>query len=441
MRYSKESPPEMSDPDHTLKKTLANLSPSEKQALLARLLRTRSQALSQADAHVPAFLQDATLAPEIKPGAMPNGTAPEGILLTGATGFLGAHLLRDFCGLTNAHVYCLVRAESSDLARERINRNFEKYFDCFPDAHRITALPGDLAAPRLGLSEDRFETLSREVDSLWHCGAHLNHLYGYDRLKASNVSSTVEMLKLAMLNRPKRVAYVSSLVAAVEKDEDGSLLEDFPSAHPGEIFGGYAQTKWVSERLMAQAFERGFAVRLFRPGLICGQRDRGIWSFEHDHLLRVLKGCIQMQCAPASDWVLDMAPVDFVSEAMVRFSLLPGQTHHVFNLSNPAAPTWNRIIDWTRDAGYPMEVVPTDVWKSERLPGIQADNALFPVLPLYLNLQDVEQREMLISKLGNVHRNNTLHALQTLGMPFSEIDAKRWGTYLTFLGSSGFLQE
>lgn len=431
----------MSDADHAIKKTLATMSAAEKQALLARLLRTQSQTRSQADTHVPAFLQDTILAPEIKPGAVPNGTAPEGILLTGATGFLGAHLLRDFCRLTDAHVYCLVRAESPELARERINGNFQKYFGHFPDAHRITALPGDLGAPRLGLSAARFEALSHEVDSLWHCGAHLNHLYGYNRLKASNVSSTVEMLKLAGLNRPKRMEYVSSLVAAVEKDGEGALLEDFPSENPGEIFGGYAQTKWVSERLMAQAFARGFAGRIFRPGLICGQRDRGIWSFEHDHLLRVLKGCIQMRCAPDSDWVLDMAPVDFVSEAMVRISLLPGQAHRVFNLSNPAAPTWNQIIGWTRDSGYPLEVAPTDVWKSERLPGIQADNALFPVLPLYLNLQDVEQREMLISKLGHVHRNNTLQALDTLDMSFPEIDAKRWGAYLAFLRSSGFLQE
>src|SRR5262249_27067998 len=144
-----------------------------------------------------------------------------------------------------------------------------------------------------------------------------------DRLKAANVFSTVELLRLASESRPKWLHYVSSMIAAIDRDPNGALLEQFPASDPAELIGGYAQTKWGSEKLLEQAHQRGFGVTVYRPGIISGRRDTGAWAPAHDHLLLMLKGCLQMGAAPERPLSIDMTPVDFVSEALVKLSLSP----------------------------------------------------------------------------------------------------------------------
>ena len=89
----------------------------------------------------------------------------------------------------------------------------------------------------------------------------MHHLAPYAPLKASNVDGTVAMLELATTTKPKWVHYVSTLVAAVDRDSDGWLLEGFPQSDPSELAGGYAQSKWVSEKLLTEAARRGIGVR------------------------------------------------------------------------------------------------------------------------------------------------------------------------------------
>src|SRR5205807_3863953 len=73
------------------------------------------------------MLSDSVLPADIRPPAvMPGASQPRHVLLTGATGFLGAYLLRTLLDETEADVYCLVRATTGD-ALARIRQNLERY--------------------------------------------------------------------------------------------------------------------------------------------------------------------------------------------------------------------------------------------------------------------------------------------------------------------------
>src|SRR5436190_21340720 len=92
----------------------AAVSRTEKAGLLRRLLQDKAQKAktSQPIPAEAALLRDAVLDPAIQPcGDARHISSASAILLTGATGFLGAHLLHDLCCLTNATIYCLVRAD------------------------------------------------------------------------------------------------------------------------------------------------------------------------------------------------------------------------------------------------------------------------------------------------------------------------------------------
>ncbi|MEA2695592.1 MAG: hypothetical protein QOJ16_4979, partial [Acidobacteriota bacterium] len=144
---------------------------------------------------------DALLAPEIRPPAVPRagaGGAPGAVLLTGGTGFLGAYLLAELLRATPARVLCLVRAGSPEEGVARLRQPlaarglWEEGWE-----GRLEALPGDLARPRLGLSEARFTTLAREIGAVFHNGAQVHFLKPYEALRAANVEGTREVIRHA----------------------------------------------------------------------------------------------------------------------------------------------------------------------------------------------------------------------------------------------------
>ena len=421
---------------------LAQLSTTDKKRLLAQLLRdkARAQAAGQREPGSRAYVEDAVLEERIQPaGPASHVAAPKSVFLTGATGFLGAHLLDDLCRWTDATSHCLVRALNLDDAWQRLQANFSRYFAHTLNARRVLPVLGDLAQPRLGLAADTFARLALDTDVIFHNGAHLHHLAPYTQLKGANVSSTVAILELATTARPKWIHYVSTLVAAVDRDPDGWLLEQFPRCDQPELASGYAQSKWVSEKLLAQASRRGIGVTIFRPGLISGRSDSGIWPAENDHVLRVLKGCLQMGYAPDSDILFDMAPVDFISAAIVRIALNEASGGYVFNLSNPRAARWSNLLHWVQDCGYPVQVLPEVAWREQHLKRIDSNNALFPVLPLYLGGHTTDQHAALLTKLSKVRRDHTTRMLERLQMDFPAIDQPLWRRYMRFFHDCGFL--
>jgi acyl carrier protein len=153
---------------------------------------------------------DETIYPE-KPYRQPD-TAPEKILITGASGFLGAFLLQELLQHTNATVYCLVRAKTLEAGQQKIAASFNRYL-LSPDKleSRVVPVLGDLAQPRLGLSESQYEALTSEIDCIYHNGAFVNLIYPYSALRAANVLGTQEILKLASKTKVKPVHFVSTL--------------------------------------------------------------------------------------------------------------------------------------------------------------------------------------------------------------------------------------
>lgn len=384
------------------------------------------------------FTRDASLDPAIQPcGAAQPLTRSSSILLTGATGFLGVHLLHDLCRLTDARIYCLVRAGCAGEARRRLEANVAQYAGRKLPAERIVPIPGDLARPRLGISSPDFEQLAGGVDAILHNGALLNHVASYDRLRAANVMSTVELVRLAGANRPKWVYYISSMIAANDRDRDGNLLEQLPAADPCRIAGGYPQSKWVSEKLLGEARKRGFGVTVFRPGVICGRRDTGAWAIAYDHLLLLLKGCLQMGCAPESPLRVDMSPVDFVSEAIVRLSLAHPE-NPVLQLSNPNPVPWVTMLEWVGEFGYPLRVVPVDVWMKRHLPRIGEDNALFPLLPVYLEESGAGKRELEVAKMARANREFTAPMLAAANLAYPAVDRELFRKYIGYCIDGGF---
>jgi thioester reductase-like protein len=308
------------------------------------------------------------------------------VLLTGATGFLGAHLARELLRQTSAQVHCLVRARDAAHAHERVIANLAAHGCLDATAHaRIVGVPADLGAPRLGLADDQWQRLAATIGAIYHNGAHVNSLLSYDKLLAANVEGTRELLRMAADGRAETFHYISSdaVFDAYGYLRPATIYEDEPLAHSGSLYGGgYAETKWVSDKLVANARQAGLSASIYRPGALTGALSGGCGQLG-DFLARFIKGIIQLGAAPELDATIDFAPVDVISRMIVEIARAdrPGRTYH---LTHHDPISYREFVEAIRDAGYRLEIVPLHAWEST-LGGLryEDDNALYPLLPLF----------------------------------------------------------
>ncbi len=331
--------------------------------------------------------QRAVLPADIRPSRAASPiSAPANILLTGATGFLGAYLLRDLLDRSDARVHCLVRGNSDADAFDRLRAALDRYgIAAGADLTRVVPVRGDLARPRLGMSPADFVDLSASIDSVYHSGAWVNFVHPYDRLKAANVDGTIEVLRLAADGRPKTLHYVSTLAVFAAPAAGGrpTYTEDSPLDHGGTLFGGYSQTKWVAERLVRDAAERGLDVAIYRAGRISGDSRTG--AAGADDLVRsLLKSCIALGAMPMLDGEVEITPVDYVARALVALSQRKPDGVNSWHLINPQTVNITTLLAAVRAAGHRIETVSVDTWMAalQKLLRETRDESILPLASL-----------------------------------------------------------
>lgn len=369
---------------------------------------------------------------------------PKAVFLTGATGFLGAFLLQELLDQTSATFYCLVRATDSAKGLCRIQKNLESY-QLWSGQYRDRIVPilGDLAQPRFGLSEAAFTALADTIDVIYHSGAFLNWVYPYAALKPSNVLGTQEVIRLACLNRTKPLHYVSTTAVLESSAYAGQIVDESePLMYSEGMCLGYSQSKWVAERLVTIAQSRGLPVTIYRPPLISGHSQTGAWNTD-DFTCRLIQGCLQLGAMAELDYQMDLAPVDYVSQAIAYLSRQPDAIDRVFHLNNPQPLLWSEFIRLVQAAGYPIQIVSYETWLNQ-LQNAQS-NVLKPLLPFFLKRWDEHQLTLPQlyeqSQKPKILNQQTQKALSKPAIHCAPLDATLIQTYFTYLKQQGLLPE
>nr|WP_309112607.1 polyketide synthase [Saccharothrix sp.] len=375
---------------------------------------------------------DEVLAEDVRPAAEVVRTvdAPDHVLLTGATGFVGAFLLRELLRASTATVHCLVRAadEAEGLRKVEANLRWYRLWDEV-DATRLRIVPGDLAQPRLGLSEETHDRLAREVDAVYHAGATVNWLRPYAELRAPNVHGTQEVLRLAARHRTVPVHHLSTTgVFAGAREPGVPLTADDPTGPPDALPSGYLRSKWVAERLVAQAAERGLPVRVYRVDLVSGDQVNGACQ-TRDFVWLATKGLIQAGAVPAGlDGTVPMVPVDYAAAAVVALSRESGGTFHLYN---PGRVSWREIVARLRAHGYRLEEREWASWRRSVL--ADRDNALIPLLDAF---------ELMVTDNAGfypeVDVSKTEQALAGTGITCPPVTGDLVDTYIRFFAETGY---
>jgi thioester reductase-like protein len=254
------------------------------------------------------------------------------VMLTGATGFVGRELLHRFLERDDRHVYALVRAPDEEAAAARL-----------PGHPRLTAVPGDIERPGLGLDDRHAAVLAEELDTVVHCAASVSFGLDLADSRRVNVDGTRRVAELAeRCPNLRRLTYVSTAYVAgahrgVFGEDDLDVGQDFRNP--------YEQSKFEAERVVRERHGH-LPLQVLRPSIVVGDSRTGFttsFNVLYPPLRAFARGAIPALPARRGAPV-DVVPVDYVADSAHELARSgPDGTFHLVAGRN--ATTVGRLMD------------------------------------------------------------------------------------------------
>ncbi|RAV03458.1 non-ribosomal peptide synthetase [Paenibacillus sp. YN15] len=297
----------------------------------------------------------------------------EHILLTGATGFLGSHLLYELLHRSKAVIYCLIRPHAHyPDPMTRLTEVMARYYGSGIGAllkDRAVIIEGDLEQEDLGLRPADRRLLEEQVDCIMHCAAEVKHFGDAEYFSRVNTASTERLLELARRNPQIRFHYISTLGIPEELALSGQW-EAFTdsAAYPAEAYveNVYTQSKLEAERSVILACEKhGMPVTVYRVGNLCCRSDNGLFqsNIDNNAFYRMLKAMILLGVAPRAHCHVDITPVDYAGSAIAALAQRQGSLGGMFHICNPVQLSYEELVGYFQAYGYKIRFMELDEYE------------------------------------------------------------------------------
>ena len=322
---------------------------------------------------------------------LPEIPVLENVLLTGGTGFIGPFLVKSLLEQTRARIYVLVRASDECQGRQRLRAAMDSMGPCAPGLMqmfeaRVVPVCGDLGQPQLGVTDDVWDRLAAEIDTVFHNGATVNYLFNYDRMRDANVLGTNEILRLAFEGRPKSFNYVSTTFVfgwAVKK----VLYETDHNENMELLDFGYSQSKWVAEQVVMDARRMGLATRIFRPALVSPSVTGGGNNF--DIAVRLVAFMVNHGIGVDALNQVSFVPADITANNIVAISTTPGTVNKTFHVVRDDYANMMDITDLiTKATGRRFEIFGIRDFVPELIRRCRKEDLLYPLLDFLVGSVD-----------------------------------------------------
>jgi thioester reductase-like protein len=257
------------------------------------------------------------------------------VFLTGATGYIGASLLRKWLESSEAKLVLLVRGKHDEGPRTRVDRVLAETYAPAEAARlskRIEIAEGDLSLDRFGLDEARYRDLASTVSHIIHCGAAARFDLDLEDARKTNVGGTMSILDFAgVCSSLERIDYIGTAYVAGRRR--GVVRED-ELDEGQEHSNTYERSKMEAEKLVRESM-RDLPIAILRPSIvICDSRTgrasthNGFYRAMRMYSLGLLKAVPGNRAG-----AMDLVPVDYVTEAVRAISRNPASLGRCYHLT------------------------------------------------------------------------------------------------------------
>lgn len=257
------------------------------------------------------------------------------VLLTGATGFLGSHILRELMK-RNIGVICLVRNE------QRLQDLLQYYFPKEHKKFKYSVVVGDITKPQFGLSDEEYKSLADKIDTVIHTAANVSHAGHYEDLERTNVIGTQTVIDFckaadAVLHHTS-TASVNGSGTVAQRNPDAMFDEFVLDIGQNYSQNVYIHSKYKAEELVLRSKDEGLKINVFRIGNLTWRKSDGKFqkNAQDNGFLDRFRGLLKVgvYSQELAEYPIDFTPVDECADAYVRLAL-SNRVNNIYNLYNP----------------------------------------------------------------------------------------------------------
>jgi amino acid adenylation domain-containing protein len=359
------------------------------------------------------------------------------VLLTGATGYLGIHILRELIDSDAKHIYCLVRGKSQEAAESRLRTLLYYYFaDAFKHlfGQRLHVILGDVTS-------DFGEGL--QVDTVFNCAAIVKHFSEGTEIEDVNIGGAKRCVDYCLKTGAQLVhvstASTRGLWAGTIKDE----VFTEQRFYMGQFLGNkYIYSKFMAERLILDAVAlHGLRAKIMRVGNLAARSTDGEFqaNFSTNSFMGRIKVYNMLGCCPYAmrNKQVEFSPINEVSKAIVLLATTP-IANTVFHPYNIHGQFLGDVLMGLKSVGDGIRFVEQDAF-AEAMEQAKNDPQKARQLSSLLAYQDMAHGQ----KTADVKRDNdyTTQVLYRLGFAFSPTSWDYVERMLTAIGGFGFFEK
>ena len=262
------------------------------------------------------------------------------VLVTGATGLVGTEVVAQLLSTTNSKIYVLVRAKTKEDAENRL-RALWWGNDILVNAigKRVDTIIGDITKP--------LEIKHIDITHVIHCAAETGVQKSRNELRNINIDGTRHVVRMAEL-LPQLQCFIHVSTAYVAGTQSGIILEEGPMAT--QFYSQYEQSKAEAEKIVRAST---LPYIICRPGMIVGNSQTG-HTRNYNTVYYVLKLILlgKLRVLPlSSKQTVNLIPVDYVAQQVVKLAFMPDAEGHTFHLTPPtdSLPQAGQLVEAVRE--------------------------------------------------------------------------------------------
>lgn len=368
------------------------------------------------------------------------------VLVTGATGFLGAHILDRLMQEENGKIYCLIRSDKTDDRRGRLQEILRYYFgDKYESEwnHRIIPIVGDIEHE--GLSD----CMPSDVQTVIHAAASVKHFGSYSYFHKVNAEGTGHVVDYAKAVGAKLI-HISTLSVS-----GNSMADDFTvyrseeekffyetSFYIGQPLDNvYIHSKFEAERRVYDAMLDGLDATIIRVGNLTNRASDYKFqpNYKENAFLTRVKAILEFGLFP--DYLMklyaEFSPIDKTAEGIVKIAQYADK-QTVFHLNSDRVIYFDRFLEVVHELGISMEVVSGSAFNEALQKTIKQSNTEY-IFEAFQNDMD-EQGHLVYDSNIRIENDFTLWFLKKVGFEWNETDMEYIKGYIDYFRRIGYLE-
>ena len=257
------------------------------------------------------------------------------VVLTGASGFLGSHILFELLKHKDIHVTCLIRNEA------KFRKIYKLYFSEEVPS-RVSILLGDITKENMGIEESVYYKLSEKADTVIHAAANVHHVGNLEEFMNTNYKGTETMIKFCQ-DADASLQFISSYavsgIAVVPIDCKQHIFNE-DTLYIGQDYtqNVYVHTKYLSEKKILMERENGLRANIYRIGCLTSRKSDGVFQLNggENGLRNRLRGLWKtgIYTRKMALYPVDFTYVDECAQAVTKLTLC-SKENNIYQLYNP----------------------------------------------------------------------------------------------------------